>query len=256
MENKVGRTVLKVSGLSSPGKFRDVSFEVRAGEIVGFAGLVGAGRSEVAKAIFGLDADAEGHVELDGEPLPLGKIRTAMKRGVGLVPEDRKRQGLILMMSGRRNFSMAMLDRLRKGGLLDHKSERRQAEEYFARLRVKTPSIETPVAGLSGGNQQKVALAKWLARGGKLLIVDEPTRGVDIGAKAAIHELVDRLAREGLAVILISSELPEVVNLSTRILVMRDGRLVAEVPREQATQESILRLMAGVAAEPASATVN
>jgi len=132
--------------------------------------------------------------------------------------------------------------------LLDHAREQREAGEYFAKLRVKTPSLESPVAGLSGGNQQKISLAKWLGRGSKILMVDEPTRGVDVGAKAAIHALIDDLARQGVGIVLISSELPEVLNLSTRILVMREGRLVAEVPREQATQEHILRLMAGVAA--------
>ena len=238
--------LLRVRGLSSPGHFKDVSFDVRAGEIVGLAGLVGAGRSEVAKAIFGLDGRATGSVEIEGVPLPLGSVRAAMRRGIALVPEDRKRQGLVLPMSGRANVSMAMLDRLSRLGLLDHSSERREAERYYARLSVRAPSIESAVAGLSGGNQQKVALAKWLARGAKLLIVDEPTRGVDVGAKAAIHKLLDDLARGGVGVMLISSELPEVLNLSTRILVMREGRIVGEVSRADATQERVLRLMAGV----------
>jgi ABC-type sugar transport system ATPase subunit len=243
-----GAEMLKVESLSSPGKFRDVNFGVRAGEIVGFAGLVGAGRSEIAKAIFGLDSRASGSVSFEGKPLPLGNIREAMRRGIGLVPEDRKREGLVLMMGGRQNFSLAMLPRMRRMGMIDRNKERRMTQEYFDKLRVKTPSIESPVAGMSGGNQQKVALAKWLGRGAKLLIVDEPTRGVDIGAKAAIHALIDKLAREGVAIILISSELPELINLSTRVLVMREGRLVGELPREQISQESVLRLMAGVEA--------
>jgi ABC-type sugar transport system ATPase subunit len=242
-----GDVMLCVRNLTSPGKFHDVSFDIRAGEIVGFAGLVGAGRSEIATAIFGLDANASGSVELNGKPLPLASVREAMSRGIGLVPEDRKRQGLVLNMSGRGNFSLAMLDRLSRMGLLDFGEERRQAQEYFDRLRVKTPSLDAPVAGLSGGNQQKIALAKWLGRDAKLLIVDEPTRGVDIGAKAAIHQIIDNLARQGVAIMLISSELPEVLNLSTRILVMREGRLVGEVPRAQATQEGVVRLMANVA---------
>lgn len=246
-ESGSGRTILKVERLTSPERFRDVSFDVRAGEIVGLAGLVGAGRSEVAKAIFGLDHDATGRVTLDGKPLKRADVRDAMQRGIGLVPEDRKRQGLVLMMSCRRNVSMALLDRLKRFFMLNHRAEAALAEEYCRKLRVKTPSIETPVAGLSGGNQQKVALAKWLARGGSLLIVDEPTRGVDIGAKAAIHELIDHLAQQGIGIILISSELPEVVNLSTRVLVMREGRLVGELPRGLANQESVLRLMTGVA---------
>jgi ABC-type sugar transport system ATPase subunit len=241
--------MLRVRDLSSPGKFQGISFDARAGEIVGFAGLVGAGRSEVAAAIFGLDRAATGQLEVTGKPLPLGSVRTAMRCGIGLIPEDRKRQGLVLGMSAQANSSLAMLERLRRLGLLlDRRRERSIARDFFSRLRVKAPSLETPVAGLSGGNQQKVLLAKWLARGARVLIVDEPTRGVDVGAKAAIHELIDELARQGVAIILISSELPEVLNLSTRVLVMRQGRIVAEVARSEATQECVLRLMAGVAA--------
>jgi ABC-type sugar transport system ATPase subunit len=247
-----GKFILEVKNLASPGKFRDISFEVRAGEIVGFAGLVGAGRSEVAKAIFGLDPDASGQVTVDQRPMPLGKVRLAMRRGLGLVPEDRKRQGLVLMMGGRQNFSLAMLERFRRLGMIDTRRERRSALEYFQRLRIKTPSLEAPVAGMSGGTQQKVALAKWLGRGARLLIVDEPTRGVDVGAKAAIHAIIDELARQGIGIILISSELPELLNLSTRVLVMRQGRLVGHLDRAQLDQDRVLRLMAGVAASAAS----
>jgi ABC-type sugar transport system ATPase subunit len=243
---KAGKKILSVRNLTSPSHFEDVSVDIRAGEIVGFAGLVGAGRSEIAKAIFGLDRNATGKVAIDGKPLQLGSIRQAMRAGVGLLPEDRKRQGLVLMMSCKTNVSMAMLERVSVMGLLKSSKERDVAEEYFRKLRVRAPTIESSVAGLSGGNQQKVAIAKWLARGAKLLIVDEPTRGVDVGAKAAIHQLIDDLARQGVAIMLISSELPEVINLSTRILIMRSGCLVGELPREKATQESVLRLMAGV----------
>ncbi len=246
-----GEVALRVRGLSSPGKFRDVSFEIRAGEIVGFAGLVGAGRSEIAKAIFGLDPRATGEVSLHGKFLRLGDVKGAMRSGVGLVPEDRKRQGCVIGMPCRANVSMALLDRLRRGGMLDRAREKEIAAQYFAQLRVKASSMEAPVSSLSGGNQQKIVLAKWLARAGKLLIVDEPTRGVDIGAKAAIHALIDELALEGLAVMLISSELPEVLNLSTRIIVMREGAIAGELTREQASQESVLRLMAGVTAAAA-----
>jgi ABC-type sugar transport system ATPase subunit len=241
-----GETVLRVTNLSSPGKFQDVSFDVRRGEIVGFAGLVGAGRSEVARAIFGLDPDARGSIELEGRPLPIGRVRTAMRRGAALLPEDRKRQGLVTQMSGRANLSLAMLERLNRLGLLDRVTESRNARDLYAQLNVRAPSIETPVVSLSGGNQQKVVLGKWLARGARLLIVDEPTRGVDVGAKAAIHKLLDELAQQGVAMILISSELPEVLNLATRILVMREGRIVAEFKRADATQEKVLRAMAGV----------
>jgi ABC-type sugar transport system ATPase subunit len=241
-----GETLLRVTDLSSPGKFDRVSFDVAAGEIVGFAGLVGSGRSEVAQAIFGLDKSAEGRIEVAGNPLPLGRVRAAKRLGIGLVPEDRKRQGLVLGMGALENFTLAMLERLSRFGILNKRLARQQAGRYFDRLRVKTPSLSTPVATLSGGNQQKVALAKWLGRDCRVLIVDEPTRGVDVGAKAAIHAILDELAAAGMGVVLISSELPEVINLSTRILVMREGRLVAEVPRAQATQEHLVRLMSGV----------
>jgi ABC-type sugar transport system ATPase subunit len=244
--NPDGKVVLEVKGLSSPGKFSDATFQIRAGEIVGFAGLVGAGRSQIAEALFGLDKRAEGAVMLDGVPLRLGSIRESMRRGIGLVPEDRKRQGLVLMMGGRQNFSLPLLDRLSRMGLLRHGDERRQAADFFARLRVKTSSLTAPVSSMSGGNQQKVVIAKWLARGGRLLIVDEPTRGVDVGAKAAIHHLLDELASQGVAIMLISSELPEVLGIASRVLVMREGRIVGELPRKEATQEKAMRLMAGV----------
>lgn len=243
-----GPVRLSVRGLSSAGKFRDIGFEVSAGEIVGFAGLVGSGRSEVAQAIFGLDPSARGEVIVDGKPLPIGRVRAARAAGVGLVPEDRKRQGLVLQMSCVDNFSLAMLDRSSRAGFLQHRSVRTMARTWFDRLRVKTSSLDAPVSSLSGGNQQKIALAKWIARECGVLIVDEPTRGVDVGAKAAIHELIDEIAGSGVAVVLISSELPEVINLSTRILVMREGRLAGEIGREHATQESVLWLMSGVGA--------
>ena len=241
-----GAELLRVRDLSSPGRLAGVSFSVRAGEIVGFAGLVGSGRSELARAIFGLDPAARGVVEVAGRRLRPGSVPAAMRAGVGMVPEDRKRQGLVLMHGGRFNFSLPILERLRRLGLIDRPRERRRTREYFQRLDVRAPSIDAPVASLSGGNQQKIVLAKWLAADSKVLIVDEPTRGVDVGAKAAIHRLIDDLAGSGLAVVLISSELPEVLNLSTRVLVMRGGRIVGEVPREQATQDGLLRLMAGV----------
>jgi ABC-type sugar transport system ATPase subunit len=245
-----GEVKLRVKSLSSPGKFENISFHIRAGEIVGMAGLVGSGRSEVAQAVFGLDSRARGEIEVEGQRLKGGSAGEAMKNGIGLVPEDRKRQGLVLSMSCRRNFSLVILDRLRRWGLLNHRQEAREADILFARLRVKTPSLETPVASLSGGNQQKVVMAKWLARQLKVLIVDEPTRGVDVGAKAALHELIDELAKQGLAVLLISSELPEVLGLSTRILVLREGRITGEVSRAEANQELLMRLMAGVGPLP------
>jgi len=238
--------LLRVEELRSPGRFEGISFSIRPGEIVALAGLVGSGRSEVAQAIFGLDRRAAGRLLVGGTELRLGSTRASMQAGIGLVPEDRKRQGLVLNLGGRANFSLPLLDRLSRFGLMARGRERQLAQEHFARFRVKTPSLDAPVANLSGGNQQKVVLAKWLARGGRVLIVDEPTRGVDVGTKAAIHQIILDLARQGVAILLISSEMPEVLGLATRILVMRQGRLVGQIPGAEATQELLLRRMAGV----------
>jgi ABC-type sugar transport system ATPase subunit len=171
----------------------------------------------------------------------------AIALGIGLVPEDRKKQGLVQSESGLRNTSLTILDRLSRFTWIDRAKERRLVQEYFDRLRVRTPSVDVVVAGLSGGNQQKIVLARWLAARSKVLILDEPTRGVDVGAKAEIHALIGELAEQGAAILLISSELPELLNLSDRILVLRGGRLVGELPRADANQERLLRLMAGLA---------
>ena len=246
LEAPPGEERLRVEGLSSPGRFRDVSFTLRAGEIVGLAGLVGSGRSELAQALFGLDPRATGRVILGGVPLPLGDPRLALERGLGYVPEDRKKQGLVLGLSVLENTTLPILKRLARLTFVDQAAERALAREQGDRLRVKAPSLDAVVAGLSGGNQQKVVLAKWLAARCRVLLLDEPTRGVDVGAKAEIHGLVDALAAEGNAVLLISSELPEILRLSTRVLVLREGRLVGELPRAEVTQEGLLRLMAGL----------
>jgi ABC-type sugar transport system ATPase subunit len=243
-----GEELLRVENLSSPGKFENISFTLRAGEILGFAGLVGAGRTEVAEALFGLDQLATGRVYVNGQPMPLRHPATAMSRGLGMVPEDRKRHGLVLMMNTRENMSLPTLERLARLGWVRTSAERQVARKYFELLHVRAPGVESLVAGLSGGNQQKVVLGKWLAAGCRVLIVDEPTRGVDVGAKAEIHGLLDELANKGNGVLLISSELPEVINLSTRILVLRAGRVVGEVSRALAGQETLMRLMAGIAA--------
>jgi ABC-type sugar transport system ATPase subunit len=239
-----GGDVLRIEHLSSAPAFTDITFSLRAGEVLGMAGLVGAGRSEIAQAIFGLDPQATGRVLVRGQPLSLGSPIRAMNAGIGLVPEDRKRQGLILSMSARANTTLAVLRRISSGPFIRHVVERALALSYVQRLRVRTSAIEQPVAGLSGGNQQKVVLAKWLAARCTILILDEPTRGVDVGAKAEIHALIDELASSGNAVLLISSELPEVLSLSTRILVLRSGRIAGELSRSEATQEGVMRLMA------------
>lgn len=248
LEGQLGEEVLRVENLSSPGRFQNVSFSVRAGEVLGVAGLIGAGRSEVAQAVFGLDPDATGEVWVKGKKLPLGNLRAALDAGMGLLPEDRKRLGLVLSMNCRENTSLAVLERLVRFGFIRSDEEKSLAKRYSDRLRVKTPSMEAPIAGLSGGNQQKIALAKWLARECSILFVDEPTRGVDVGAKAEIHKLLDELACAGLALVVISSELPEVMTLNRRALVMRGGTVAGVLPRAEATQAALMRLMAGVEA--------
>src|SRR5262249_12695571 len=204
LQRQPGEEILRVENLSSPGKFSNVSFTLKAGEILGVAGLIGAGRSEVAQAIFGLDDAATGRVFVRGRELPLGSVTAALRAGIGLLPEDRKRLGLILSMNCRENTSLAVLRRLSTAGFVRRREERSLARQYVERLRVKTASLETTTAALSGGNQQKVALAKWLARECGILIVDEPTRGVDVAAKAEIHHLLDELACQGLALLVIS----------------------------------------------------
>jgi ABC-type sugar transport system ATPase subunit len=246
LAGELGEELLRVENLSSPGKFSDVSFTLRAGEVLGMAGLIGAGRSEVAHAIFGLDPAATGKIFVQRKELSPGSVDDALQAGIGLLPEDRKRLGLVLTMNCRENASLTSLGRLSRFGFIKRRQEKALVQKYADRLRVKAPSIESLVAALSGGNQQKIALAKWLARECDILIVDEPTRGVDVGAKAEIHQLLDELACQGLALLVISSELPEVMNLSRRILVMRKGAVVGELLREEFSQPNLMRLMAGV----------
>jgi ABC-type sugar transport system ATPase subunit len=241
---QAGADVLRVENLTSPAGFSGISFTLRAGEVLGLAGLVGAGRSEIAQALFGLDPNVSGHVTVRGRPLTLGSPAAAMQAGLGLVPEDRKRQGLVLSMTARSNATLAVLRRVARGPFLRRVAEVALAKSYFEKLRVRTSAIEQPAAGLSGGNQQKVVIAKWLAANCTILILDEPTRGVDVGAKSEIHGLIDALASSGNSILLISSELPEVLNLSTRILVLRAGRIVGQLSRAEASQEAVMRLMA------------
>ena len=251
LSRPLGPELLRVESLTSPGKFANISFTLRVGEVLGFAGLVGAGRSEVAQAIFGLDESATGRVFVRGEELPLHSVSAALAAGIGLLPEDRKRLGLVLTMNCRENTSLATLPRLTRAGFVRRREERSLVARFADRLRVKTPSLETLIAALSGGNQQKIALAKWLARQCDILIVDEPTRGIDVGAKAEIHQLLDELACQGLGLLVISSELPEIMNVSRRILVMRDGRVQGGLDRADCTQANLMRLMAGVEAKAA-----
>ncbi|MFK4759830.1 sugar ABC transporter ATP-binding protein [Microbacterium sp. ZW T5_45] len=239
-EAAIGEPLLEVSGLTSPGVFHDISFTVRSGEIVALAGLVGAGRSEVVRAVFGVDAYREGEVRMLGAAVPRRNPTAAMRAGLALVPEDRRRQGLVIDSGVGGNITLAIRQRLAKWGLITTGIENRAAKEWASRLEVKTHALDTVAATLSGGNQQKVVLAKWLATQPKVLIIDEPTRGIDVGTKSEVHRLLSQLAGEGMGIVMISSELPEVLGMADRVLVMREGRITAEIPRSEATSENVM----------------
>ena len=246
------QVVLKVDRLTREGVFTDVSFEVRGGEIVALAGLVGAGRSEVARAIFGIDRWDAGSVEIDGRPLRPGSPSTAMAAGVALVPEDRRQQGLVMDFSIERNIALASLGHVQRAGLIPRGAERSFARDWVMRLQLKYGRLTNPVWTLSGGNQQKVVLAKWLARKPKLLIVDEPTRGIDVGTKAEVHRLLSELAGQGVAVLMISSELPEVLGMADRIVVLFEGRVMREFPRAGTTEDAVMHAATGLVGEAAA----
>ncbi|MDQ3466702.1 MAG: sugar ABC transporter ATP-binding protein, partial [Chloroflexota bacterium] len=235
VELPVGAEVLRVEGLSRQGAFRDVSFAVHAGEIVGMAGLVGAGRSETARVIFGADRKDRGNLFLEGQPVTIDSPADAIAAGIGLLPEDRKLQGLVLPLSVKLNVSLATLPAVSPGGVIRQRARAAIARRFVQDLRVRTPSIEARVRNLSGGNQQKVVLAKWLASHPKVLIFDEPTRGIDVGAKVEVYNLMNGLAARGVGILLISSELPEVLGMSDRVLVMHEGQLVANLTRAEAS---------------------
>jgi len=248
----VGDVVLAVEGLSRRGNAQDqnatvladVGFEVRRGEILGIAGLVGAGRTEMARAVFGADPFDSGRIVVDGFQVKIRSPKDAIRHGIGLVPEDRKQQALFLALAVRINLSMASHKQLTRWGVfIDETAERTMVEEYRKKLNIRMASPEQLIASLSGGNQQKVTLARWLALGPKVLIVDEPTRGIDIGAKVEVHNLLFELARSGIAVIAISSELHEVLAISDRIVTMREGRVTGEIKREDANEEILMSMM-------------
>jgi rhamnose transport system ATP-binding protein len=241
----IGAPVLEVRDLERRPLTRKISLAVRAGEIVGLAGLVGSGRSELAQTIFGVTPAEAGEIRIAGETVDIRSPAQARALGVAYVPEDRGTQGLVRPMTVRENFSLAALGRVAFGGFIDRASERQLASDGVKRFAVKASSLEQIAGKLSGGNQQKIVLGKWLANQPKLLILDEPTRGIDVGAKAEIHRLMGELAAQGLAILMISSELPEVLGMSDRVLVMREGQIVAEFPRDKATQEAVGAAMMG-----------
>ena len=247
VESPVGDVLLEVRGLTRGDAFRDVSFSVRRGEIVGMAGLVGAGRTEVARVLFGIDRADFGSVHLDGKPVAFSSPSAAMHGGVAYVPEDRHQDGLVLDFSIASNVSLPILPRLFPRLFVREFVERALADRYATQFSVRTTGVGQMVAALSGGNQQKVVIAKWLATNPRVLILDEPTRGIDIGAKVEVHRLIAELAADGLAIILISSDLPEVLAMSDRILVMHEGRIAEEIGRDEASEERVMFAATGQA---------
>lgn len=244
-EVEIGEVVLEAEGLTRAGEFQDIDFTVRAGEIVGFAGLVGAGRTEVARALFGLDKLDSGKIRINGNEVDTSSPKRAIAAGVAYVPEDRKRDGIIPALPIQHNITLGILRRIRRFGWIPRRAERRIARERVEEMRVSPPTIDNRVDALSGGNQQKVVIGKWLAAEPSVLLLDEPTRGVDVGAKADLHELIGELAAQGTAVLMISSELPEVLSVSDRIYVLCEGRITAEFSREEANESVIMHAATG-----------
>ena len=244
-EAEIGEPILEVKNLSRGSAVKDVSFQVRQGEILGFAGLVGAGRTETARLIFGADQRDSGEIVVEGKPVHIGSSADALNVGIALVPEDRGKQGLVLLLSILHNIMLPSLDELSHGGWVDKKASIAAAQKYVAQLSIRTPHLAQKAMFLSGGNQQKVVLAKWLAAHPKVLILDEPTRGIDVGAKAEVHAIMSELARQGLGIIMISSEMPEILGMSDRIVVMHEGQIAGVLDRAEATQERIMAYASG-----------
>ena len=242
---QLGQVALKVNQLSREGVFHDVSFHVRQGEIVALAGLVGAGRSEIIRTIFGIDPATEGAVFVHESPMPLGDPAVSMACGLAMVPEDRRAQGLVMDASIIRNATLTIIRRLTQFGFMPRKVESHTTQHWGKRLLLKANDLSLPVSTLSGGNQQKVVLSKWMATQPKVLLIDEPTRGIDVGAKAEVYRAIAQLVEEGLAVVMVSSELPEILGMADRVLVIHEGRISAELQRGQATEENIMAAALG-----------
>ena len=242
-----GAVTLEVTDFCGKKGFQDVNFHLRAGEIVGFAGLVGAGRTELVRALFGLDPHEKGQVKLHGKPLAIKNVRDSIDNGIVMLSEDRRRYGLVLIRDVKENVTLATLSKFFHNGYLHIKEEEEAVEKVCERIRVKAPSIDTQVSTLSGGNQQKIVLAKWMMRDPDILILDEPTRGIDIGAKFEIYKLMTDIVREGKSIVMVSSELPELLGMCDRIYVMEQGRIAGELHRPEFSQESIMRYAMGMA---------
>ncbi|MCJ7874320.1 sugar ABC transporter ATP-binding protein [Phaeobacter sp. J2-8] len=245
-DNEMGREVLDVAGMSHPTEFADIGFTLKQGEILGFYGLVGAGRSEFMQALFGITKPSAGQVKIDGTAVEIRSPADAVANGIVYVPEDRGKQGAITALPIFQNVTLPSLGRTSRNGFLQLAEEFALAREYTRRLDLRAASLDTNVGNLSGGNQQKVVIAKWLATKPKVIILDEPTKGIDIGSKAAVHEFMAELAAEGLAVIMVSSEIPEILGMSDRVIVMREGRMAAELNREDLSPETLVRHAAGI----------
>lgn len=245
IEKEIGREVFRVENLCAGPKVRDISFSVNAGEVLGIGGLVGAGRTETARSIFGLDAKTEGKIFIEGKECLIKSPKDAIEAGIGFVTEDRKGEGLVLMLDVGKNLTLAALDMFKNGAHLNLSREKEMVEEYVGKLNIKTPSVYQRVEHLSGGNQQKVVLAKWLLSKCKVLILDEPTRGIDVGAKIEVYHLINELAKEGKAIVVITSETPELLGISDRIMIMARGKVSGFLDREAASQESVMTLAVG-----------
>lgn len=242
---EIGETVFEVKNLSGTSGFENISFSVKSGEIVGFSGLMGAGRTEIMRGIFGIDPISQGEIILEGKKVQLKNPSTSIKAGVGFLTENRKEEGLVLDFSINDNISLPSIDEFRVRGLIDTKTEDEFVQLLMKRLTVKAQNEDISAGSLSGGNQQKVVLAKWIGIGPKVLILDEPTRGVDVGAKREIYQLMNELAERGVAIVMVSSDLPEVLGVSDRILVVHEGKIAGELNRTEATQEKIMNLATG-----------
>ena len=239
---KIGEPILEVDHLTREGVFRDVSFQLKRGEVLGVSGLVGSGRTEIMKAILGIDKATSGTVTFKGKRIVNKNFKEAIQRGFGLVPEDRKKQGLVQIFAVSENICMVNRKSVIEKGLIRNRLVKKVSHEYVKKLNVSTPEISTEVQYLSGGNQQKVVIAKWLLQDSEIIILDEPTRGIDVGAKSEIYRLINQLVKSGKSVIMISSELPEIIGMSDRVIIIHEGRLVGELSREELSQEKIMSL--------------
>lgn len=243
---KIGEPILRVESLTNGREFQDISFKLHKGEILGLSGLIGAGRSEVARAIFGLEKPSGGKIFVNGKQIHISNPGVAMNHGIAYLPEDRQHQGLVLLMNITNNITLPILNQFTTAGLLSASRETKVAKKYADMLDVRAPGLWKNVMQLSGGNQQKVVLAKWLATNPRILILDEPTRGIDVGAKASVHRFMGELAKKGIGIIMISSELPEILGMSDRVVVMCEGKITAKFTRKEATQDKILTAAVGL----------